>query len=309
MNTLALLCIATIVNGQADARLAPSRGGKVPVRAAVVIAKFDRQIPGQEAGVLVLNNADNLDELTEGVQIEKGGLIARIDDSKSRLQKIAAQKEFDSAELQASNDAPVQAAIATTEVAVAEHDKSREINKRSKNAVSEFELRRLQLTAVRSQKQEDVARMEQNVAKATMEVKRAQIDAADLDIKRRQISAPFEGEVVEILKKVGEWVNPGDPVVRLVNRKHMRVQGLLDLDEYSPEQVYHKKVIVTVSLPPNRRATFEGRIDYVNPVVNPTTKSFFVRAEIENRKENEAWVMLPGMEVDMVIDLATTIED
>lgn len=307
MNIVIWLCAGALLSGPNEDAAAASRGSKVPVQAAVVMAKYDLAIPGQEAGVLMALETDDGTEVTEGIQIEKGGLLARIDDSKSQLQKVAAQREFESAELQANNDAPVKAARATTQVAEAEYLKSLEINKRSKNAVSEFELRRLMLTWIRSQKQEEVAQLEQDVARSTMEIKRAQIDAAELDIVRRQVHSPIEGEVVEVLKKAGEWVTPGDSVLRVVDMKRLRVQGLLDSRTFSPELVHRKKVQVTVLLP-DREETFSGRIDYVSQIVNPTTGDFFVRAEIENRKSNGFWVMRPGMTVEMVIDLAPAAE-
>ncbi len=304
MNHVIWLCATVLLSGPRESDTSNVRAAStVVVQAAVVVAREDIPVPSQEAGVIVALENDEGEELIEGAQVVKGGLMLKVDDSESLLQKRAAESEFESAKAQAENDSPIEAARYTTEVAKAEWDKSKEINKRSSSAISEFELRRLQLTFIRSQKQEDVARLEKTVAGKTMAVKSTQIDAAELDMKRRRIVSPVDGEVVEIFRKPGEWVNPGDAVVRVVRMNRVRVQGYLDAREFTPEQIVGRPVRVKLRLP-DRETEFRGKLDYASSIVIETSESFVVWAEIENRRENGHWVLRPGLNADMTIDLS-----
>ena len=116
-------------------------------------------------------------------------------------------------------------------------------------------------------------------------------------IKRRRLVAPFDAAVVVELKKhVGEWVQQGEPVMRLVRMDRLRVNGGLDAKDFHPAEIKGRPVQVVVTLPNNREERFSGTIVYVKPMVEG--KMFQVRAEIQNRPLNKGWVVYPGMNAD-----------
>jgi hypothetical protein len=63
-------------------------------------------------------------------------------------------------------------------------------------------------------------------------------------------------------------------------------------------------VSVTVNLARGRQATVEGRVVYVNQSVLPRGKVggiYLVRAEVQNQKVGDYWVVRPGLEASMTI--------
>lgn len=75
-------------------------------------------------------------------------------------------------------------------------------------------------------KRADVARFESLVAEANASITRAQanLDLAELDIRRSEIRAPFSGVVVARQAMAGAYVNTGAPVVSLVNDRDMEIE-------------------------------------------------------------------------------------
>lgn len=75
-------------------------------------------------------------------------------------------------------------------------------------------------------KRADVARFESLVAEANASIARAQanLDLAELDIRRSEIRAPYGGVVVARQAVAGAYVNTGAPVVSLVNDEDMEIE-------------------------------------------------------------------------------------
>ncbi len=133
-----------------------------------------------------------------GTALEVGGEIARVDDRMLSLQL-------------ADNDATIkrlEAQLKYEESQVARLDQLADTNNAAAN----------QLDQARSQA--EVVSQQLNSAK----VAREQIN---YNIERSKIRAPFPGRVVERLVQPGEFLNPGVPVVRLVDTddKEIRVQA------------------------------------------------------------------------------------
>ena len=57
---------------------------------------------------------------------------------------------------------------------------------------------------------------------------------------------------------MGEWFNPGEPVLRIVRVDLLRIEGFLKAADYSPQDVTGKAVSVEVELPRGGREKFEG---------------------------------------------------
>jgi macrolide-specific efflux system membrane fusion protein len=136
----------------------------------------------------------------------------------------------------------------------------------------------------------------------TAQAKQAEVELADESIKRRQIAAPIEGVVQKIYAHLGEWVKPGDTVVRIMRMDRLRVEGYLDKDNYSPGQVAGKPVIVQAVLANGRKVEFPGKIVFVDPEIQGEHE-YEVRAEVDNKKEDGQWLLRPGLPATMTIQL------
>jgi multidrug efflux pump subunit AcrA (membrane-fusion protein) len=133
-------------------------------------------------------------------------------------------------------------------------------------------------------------------------VKKSAVEAADDSILRRRITAPFDGIVIDVLKQSSEWVNAGDPVLRVVRMDHLHVDGFLNGDEFNPADVARRRVTVEIELAHGRNERFEGEVVFVNPLVQAGNK-YRVRAEVANRFEQNEPLLRPGMTAVMRIAL------
>jgi multidrug efflux pump subunit AcrA (membrane-fusion protein) len=255
----------------------------------------DVEVPAQEAGQLVAV------EVREGMLVEADALLAQIDDRQPRHARTIAELERDAARDEAENDVRVRYAKAAAAVAKAEYQQVVDANRRFENALPAAEQRRKQLAWDSAVLQIEQAEFERDLAGKKTTTRQAEVDAAETAIERRKVRAPLAGLVVDVLRNRGEWVQPGEPVVRLVRIDRLRVEGFLPAAQYRPGQVANRPVSVHVSLPGGGEE-FEGKIVFVSPLVE--SDQFLVRAEVANRTQDDQWLLRPGLTARMSIDLA-----
>jgi len=264
----------------------------------------EAQIPAQEAGVLTKILVH------EGEQVSAKQLLAQIDDVIPRMQREVAYFKFQAATKKSEDDIDIRFAKMAAEVAKFDYQESKDANKKVQGTVTQSDvLRRLldwhkmQLMAEKAEKDQMVAKMEAKMAEAEMRT-------GDANIERRQIVAPswfdrdghpLDAVVVELTQHVGQWVQIGEPVMRLVRMDRLRVNGVVDAKLYRPSEIQDRPVEIAVTLPRLGRQTFSGKVVYVKPVIE--SDLFQVRAEVENRKQNGVWILNPGMNVEMTIQL------
>ena len=147
------------------------------------------------------------------------------------------------------------------------------------------------------------AQKEMAIAVLQVAVSKAELKAAKVNIDRRHILAPLNAVVVELSRHEGEWVQPGDPVMRLVRVDLLRVEGFINAKEYQPlgDQEGPAGASGRVASPRSAR-DFSGKIVYVKPMVE-AGGNFLVRAEVENRQQDGVWVLSPGLSAEMTIQL------
>lgn len=254
----------------------------------------DVRVPAQEAGVLIALEA------REGLDVEAGTLLARINDSKAQYQRDIALAQQQMAQEKARNDVDVRYAEAAAKVAEYEYRVNEEANEKVPGARSLTELKRLLLAHHRAVLQIEQSQHMQKLAQMEAEGKSAEVAAAEDEIQRRQIRAPLGGQIVEVAPHLGEWVQPGDAVLRIVRLDRVRIEGFVQAADIAPAEISGRPVRVTARLERGRVEMFEGKIVFVHPFVQPGG-SFRVWAEVVNRMEGGHWLLRPGSEVDMTI--------
>jgi multidrug efflux pump subunit AcrA (membrane-fusion protein) len=277
----------------AAAVAAPSSGDPVVEHCLVSLIE-EAQIPGREPGVLAALEAK------EGLQVKAGTVIGRIDDSEPTAQKRIKSKEHETELEKATNDVNIRYAIAATEVAKAAFDKSVEANNKVRGSVSTIDINKLRLEWKKAELQIEQAQLEKKVAGLTADVKGAEVDGADLSIHRREITSPIDGIVVKVYRHLGEWVAPGDPVVRIVRVDRLRLEAFLNAKDFGPEEIDSKAITVEVDLARGRKVKFPGKVVFVSPLVEAGGE-YRVLCDVVNRQENGQWLLRPGMVADMTI--------
>ena len=146
----------------------------------------------------------------------------------------------------------------------------------------------------------DKSKLEQRVAYMAALVKHAELKGTDEQIMRRQIVAPIDGEVLAVNRQVGEWVNPGDVVCRVIRMDKLHAEGFLSAADYNPEEIVGQPIVVEVERARGQRVQLPGKITFVSPQVQAGNK-YRVRAEIENRQAEKQWLLRPGMTASVTI--------
>jgi macrolide-specific efflux system membrane fusion protein len=188
----------------------------------------DVEISAQEAGPLVepVDEQGRALRTRDGQNVQRGMLLAQIDDSQPRLQRQAAEAELKAARAKAEDDIEIRYSDAAYRVAQAEYQSSVEANRKIGNTIPQMEIRRLELTQQRARLQIDRSKLEQNVARLEADVSQANVDAAQAAMQRRRIASPIDGVLLAVHKQPGEWVQAGEPVLRVARMDLLRVEGL-----------------------------------------------------------------------------------
>jgi len=250
------------------------------------------EVPAQEAGVLL-----NLD-VQEGGDVAADQLIGQIDDSQRRMQKRLALIEQQAAREQADNDIEVRYARAAADVAKAEYQQAADANDKVTGTYPDAEIRRRRLAWHRAELQIEQAQLDRRSAHFTTQSRAAEVEAAEDNIRRRQIRSPLAGTVVSLYKNPGEWVSPGEAVLKIVRFDTLRVEGFVSARDFDPGEIVDKEVAVEVEVARGRRVQRQGKIVYVSSLVQAGGK-YRIWAEVENLRENGQWLLRPGLHAAM----------
>ena len=306
MQVTMLWAMALVLAG-ASREASPARGdtggqrdkyAKIP---HCVVTPIDHvPLPAQEAGVL--------SELLarEGSLVKQGQLLAKIDDREAQVKLKAAKFRLDVAEAKAKNDAEVRAAMKLIEFYKADYDESIRINTRSPGSIPDTQVRRQLVQWEKSKLDAEVTAMEFDNAKLERNVAQAEVDAAQLGVDRRALLAPFDGIVVKLYRQQSEWVQAGEPILRVVRMDALRVEGFLNADKFAPHELQKAPVEITVPLVEGDHETLLTEMTFVSPEVE-ASGDFRVYAEVKNRpgRGGYPWLLRPGTEAEIKIELRT----
>jgi multidrug efflux pump subunit AcrA (membrane-fusion protein) len=258
----------------------------------------DVKLSAKEAGVLVHLS------VKEGDQVHGDDEIARVDDDEAQMQKKISQLALSSAIKKAQDDVDVRFSEKAAAKAKADYDELMQTNQLQDRAVTESDVRQAKLEWDKMVLSIEKSQRDRELAKYEAYSKKAEVESADLAIDRRTIHAPFDGEIVTIYKDQDEWVNPGDPILRVVRLDTMLVEGAVPQSQFDPHEIQNCEVTVEVELAHGRKEQVQGRIIYVSSMVRLDGK-YMVRAEVTNRKEHGRWLLQDGMTAVMTIHLNT----
>lgn len=225
--------------------------------------KFEGQVKSEYQGII------EQVYVTEWVRVKKGDPLAKLDTREAEvgLQRAKAQVEA------------ARALLLKAEVAA--NRANRELERLSK----------LKEVGLVTQQNLDDARTAKDAAEAEITAVKAQIRAADEDVRQMEtrlakavMRAPMDGVVAERRPNVGDLV--GDPTssaasFRIVDNRILN----LTLDVPSTKLPYIKVgqtlTFTTEALPAR---SFTGRISFINPAADASSRSVRIIAEVRNDK-------------------------
>jgi macrolide-specific efflux system membrane fusion protein len=250
----------------------------------------EAEVPAQEAGIVTAL------VVREGQRVQQGELLAQIDDEVARLAANAAEMQFEIAQARATNAVRLAFAQKALEVSQAELRRSTESVERFPKSVSESQLDVERLTVEKNRLELEQATHEQQVATLEMKAKDQERTAARAQVERRRIAAPFDGVVVQVFARRGEWVEPGQQALRIVNIDRLKAEGFVAA-ERANAALAGRPVRLTLSAGGAASAA-TGIIVFVSPEVDPITGQVRIWAEINNRDGR----LRPGQPVRMTVE-------
>ena len=123
---------------------------------------------------------------------------------------------------------------------------------------------------------------------ADLKSKRAQVAQQAATVDKKTIRAPFSGKLGITLVNPGQYLNPGDKLVTL------QTIDPIYIDFYFPQQqlpqvAVGQQVAVTADAYPG--TVFSGKINAINPKIDPNTRNVQIEATVPNAKR----LFFPGM--------------
>jgi multidrug resistance efflux pump len=240
----------------------------------------------------------------EGDVVRAGQKIGQIDDSESQIALKAAEYGAQAALRKSQDDVEIRFQKASALVYKEEWEELRESNRLAPRSVTESDVRLAKLKWDQATLGTEKTTKDQELAVFDYHAKRAEVAAAQLAIKNRVITAPFDGVVEELFRKQDEWVTAGDPILHLFRLDTMKVVGVVDSTKYDPHEMQGCEVTVVVPMARGREETLRGRITRIS-TIERGDKKFEVGAEVANRQEHGAWLLRHLQMAKMTIHLGT----
>jgi RND family efflux transporter MFP subunit len=288
---LCVIILAVLTSSRLSGAETATNAQPIEVQSVVLRLLAEADVPAQEAGVLTKV------AVREGDALKKGALLAQIDDQVARMAEQAAQYKYDVAHEKATNDVQIRFARKAAEVAEAELQRSTESIARFAKSVSQTQLDVDRLNAEKTRLEAEQADHNRQIAVLEMKSQQNELDAAKVQRIRRQIVAPFDGTIVQVFVRLGEWVEPGQKALRIVNIERLKAEGFLPASK-ADANLLGAPVRLTLDLAGDADAAFDGKVSFVSPEVDPITGQVRIWAEIDNH----AGRLRPGQPVRMVIE-------
>ena len=251
-----------------------------PVRAdepSAMLLRLVQQVdvPAREAGLLAAVH------VREGQLVSEAELLALIDDTEARLEKEQAESEAEIARANAANDVDLRYARKSVEVSRAELRRAEQSNQHFARSVSESEMDRLQLVLERNALAVEQSEHERTIRRLNLDAQESRVRSAEERVQRHRLQAPFDGLVVQLQRQAGEWVTPGEPVIRVVRMDRLRAEGFLPAEYVSPD-LQGTAVRLQVTPPNASPHDVPGHIVFVDPEIDPVNAQIRIWVEIEN---------------------------
>ncbi len=282
------VCCAQGVEAEAEAANVPST---IVAESALLRVIDQVSVPARTVGVL------SAIDVKEGQLVKQGALLARVDDTQEKLIYQRAALEYELAKESAANDIAIRVAEKSLEFSEQEYQRLKRAADGISGSVSKSELEESRVTAEQAVLEVEKARHEYKLEGLNEKLKQTEQAVALHNKQIHEIVAPVSGLVVEIMRRRGEWVEPGEDVLRIMRIDRLRAEGLIPFQEVTPD-LPGSEVTITVSIPGKPEVTATGQVVLVNPEINPVNGRVRVCAEFDNPTGR----LMPGMRATMTIE-------
>lgn len=284
---LAVFSIYSVANGQT-----PRTAKLLIMEDALLVLAEEVEVSASASGVL--------HELLvrEGSLVEGGDSLLRVDNRRAKVSVAQARVELEIAEEEARSDVKQRHAQKASDLARSEYDRALAIDAASPASVSDRELERLRLAAEVAELEVERAAHERQVAKLKQQLQQEALQLAQHDEQVHHVTAPIDGLVVELEKRLGEWVERGDTVARIVRVDRIRAEGFLPVAQASLD-LTGSPAAFRVMLA-GKPVTAKGQVVFVDPKADPVSSlaRVWVEFDVTDRR------LRPGLRGEVRIEPA-----
>ena len=139
------------------------------------------------------------------------------------------------------------------------------------------------------------ARTQRDIDSLTLDRSRTSVEMAKEILAKCQIVSPISGTVVELLRHKGEWVEAGEPVLRVIRLDTLLVEGYVKVGML--DQSSRGRIVQVTGTTSRGAVVLGGRLVFVSPETDSVNLQVLVKAEVQNPHQ----VLLPGEPVEMTI--------
>ncbi len=286
-----LLSLAALWTGIVN----PARAAdQLVVESALLRLTQQVEVPARAQGVLSSIKA------VEGDRVKKGELLGQVDDAEARLLQKRAAIDLQLNKEKVDSDVAIRSAQRALGFNRSEFQRLERAAKNIPRSISTSELEELRFRADKAELDLQEAQHARRVDQLSVDLKNQELELSNHNVEIRKIIAPINGVVVEVLRQPGEWVEPGEKVLRIVRMDRLRVEGLIHIRDLPPN-LRGADVSIAMELPGKGEMAFPGKVVFVSPEISPVNGQVRIWAEVDNRQG----LLNPGLRPRMTILPAT----
>lgn len=106
------------------------------------------------------------------------------------------------------------------------------------------------------------------------------VEMARLKLEHRNIRAPFDGHIAKVERHVGEWVEPGSAVARIIDLNTLKAEGFLSAEQ-GADNLDGRDVRISVSSG-GKVYEVKGKVSFLSREVDPINQQVRFWAEFDN---------------------------
>lgn len=242
----------------------------------------------------------------EGGLVTQDQLLVQLDNRRAIQATNQARIQYEIAHLKATDDSAVLYSKVALEVANASLQRALESRKRFPDTPSQAELDMIRLKVAEAQQHLVQSEQTFRLAKLTADLAQSALQTAESELDSFQSKSPFQGTVVEVIARQGEWVRLGSPVVRVVQLDRLKAEAYVTKEQSALLRM-DTPIPVTLLLPSVSQQRSESKIEssvnvvFVSPEVDSNDGRLRIIMELDNTKS----LMSPGMRIEMHIRSGT----
>ncbi len=125
----------------------------------------------------------------------------------------------------------------------------------------------------------------------------ADVELTRLILERSSIRSPIDGMIISVSAKPGEWVEPGQPIVKIVRMDRLKIEGFVPAGIASQLRIGDPASAI-INQEWLQGKSFNGKVVFINPEANPVNSNVQIWVEIDNRELK----LIPGLEANLTVE-------